>query len=444
MGGILVLAAFTSGALAFWVKPVLVTLAAVTCMLAMRHCHANKTPNPLDYAVIALSLYMGVSVLWSVEPFYAATASIVMALLPCCYAVGRWHRLSPLVITVCAACLACFAFCLAVSPFDYAFFPWLNVNQFGLFMAVGFSVCAVYLIAGQTRGAKAFYLWLAALAMQAVIILTLSRSVGVVCLMSIVTACAVLRWAGHTCHWRHALGLFLSLVGLWVGIQLVLLGTPMHMSGGAMRLIIWETAWEAYRQAPLLGAGLGNFVAVYTPLQHGDDLTAGMSAHNDILHMMVELGALGVVIALSVAVSAIYAFARGDKDVPSVAAFVGLCVFAAQGLVTSLWPHPALLISVALLVACLANGATAVAQSDCHVSPRWRIILPTLLLIWLGYTACVTMGGVAVRMSLSAMHAGDLAGFVAHLNTANAFYMPDDPRVTEQLHHVKKTLESLH
>lgn len=101
---------------------------------------------------------------------------------------------------------------------------------------------------------------------------------------------------------RASLSRFLapSLLGMGVVILIAgqqtlerLIRTPGDMQ---MRSAIWETHWQAFTAAPLLGYGLGTFETVNRTLLNADNFAALWnirSAHNVYLQWIEEAGALG-------------------------------------------------------------------------------------------------------------------------------------------------------
>lgn len=63
------------------------------------------------------------------------------------------------------------------------------------------------------------------------------------------------------------------------------------------RLSIWEGTMEAILSTNLwLGNGLGTFADIYQGFRHADDSTMGLHAHNDTLHLLLEIGVVGFTI----------------------------------------------------------------------------------------------------------------------------------------------------
>ena len=422
------LAVATSGLLALWVKPFLVLAAAAILIIAtMRGTYRF---DPMDGVVLALFALMLASVCWAIMPFYAATSLIIMALLPVFYLTGRLVDVSREGLIAVAAAVAAFPLGWVVMGQNVTFLPWLNVNQFALFVNLGLCLAVIRVLQDDK---PAMWLCGCIAVMQMAVMLSESRSAATLCLLIPVLALVLVGWHGH---WRKASVILASgLVFLIVvqGAALGILVDQTDLSGMQIRFMVWSGAVQAFAQNPFFGAGLGNFVAAYAPLRDATDPTSGLSAHHDILHLLVELGALGGVLVVGLVVLACR-HAWRDKAV-----FLALAVFFAQGMMTTLWPHPAVLMFLALLLAVAVPR-----QGGGAIHPHGQKILWVCAMVWLGYTALVTLGGVEMRRAAFAMQNGDLQGLVTHLNAANHYYMPDDPRAEGWLAQIRQQLETLH
>lgn len=428
IAGTFFLAIFTSGLLALWVKPFLVLASVVALVPAsMRGTYRF---DPLDALVLGLFALMLVSIGWAMEPFYTATSMIIMALLPVFYLTARMVDVPRIWLIGATTLAALMPWGWAISGQGVTFLPWLNVNQFALFVNLGLSLAIMRLYKGSNAPT---WLWGCILVMQAAVMLSESRSSATLCLITPILAAALL---GFGPHWKKALILFATGLVFLVAIQgaaLGILADQTDLTSLQVRLMVWSAAFQAFLERPILGAGIGNFVAAYAPLRDASDPTSGLSAHNDMLHMMVELGVIGAILVCGMAVLALRTI-WADK-----ALLLAFLVFGAQGLMTTLWPHPAILMMLAILLAGLVHK-----ESVAPVHAGFQKTLWVGLMIWLGYTLLVTLAGVEMRRAVAAFESGDLQAGVAHLNAANHYYMPDDPRATALLLRIREELESLH
>jgi len=73
---------------------------------------------------------------------------------------------------------------------------------------------------------------------------------------------------------------------------------------GGQRYLIWGTVQEMVKDHPIIGSGLGNFFDIYNTQGYAHYRIMGVQrAHNDVFELAVELGALGIVLLLSIIVS---------------------------------------------------------------------------------------------------------------------------------------------
>jgi O-antigen ligase len=69
------------------------------------------------------------------------------------------------------------------------------------------------------------------------------------------------------------------------------------------RVIIWKSSWEAWREFPIVGSGLGTFREAFRRTQPEDFPGLVEHAHNDLLQLAVTGGAAGALFGLVLAVS---------------------------------------------------------------------------------------------------------------------------------------------
>lgn len=85
------------------------------------------------------------------------------------------------------------------------------------------------------------------------------------------------------------------------------------------RLSLWQAAFRASLEAPLLGYGLGSNADVIVPYLQGEDARLrGASVHSTVMRMLVELGIPGLVAYLAVIAAAIWLAARSVWRGPGV------------------------------------------------------------------------------------------------------------------------------
>ena len=125
--------------------------------------------------------------------------------------------------------------------------------------------------------------------------------------------------------------------------QLVLPGTPQATesgilesistlqdtdSAGRSRFVIWQPAWELFKQNTWTGIGLGTYFLTIPPYLHPDDHSAGYYVHNDYLQIGLEAGLPGLILLLAILLSVLYRFTttinRTPKQEPARLIFVAL------------------------------------------------------------------------------------------------------------------------
>ncbi len=102
-----------------------------------------------------------------------------------------------------------------------------------------------------------------------------------------------------------ALGLIITFVVLglasYIGIDAVLVryeDISRERESGQDRLAYWSDAWKMIRKHPVLGQGLGSFRWTYPEYESVKPDTPAKYAHNDYLHILAELGAVGLALLI--------------------------------------------------------------------------------------------------------------------------------------------------
>ena len=79
-------------------------------------------------------------------------------------------------------------------------------------------------------------------------------------------------------------------------------------SAGQSRFVIWQPAWELFKQNAWTGIGLGTYFLTIPPYLHPDDHSAGYYVHNDYLQIALETGIPGLILFLAIIFSVFYRF----------------------------------------------------------------------------------------------------------------------------------------
>jgi O-antigen ligase len=94
--------------------------------------------------------------------------------------------------------------------------------------------------------------------------------------------------------------------------QRFLLTDPRDL-GSTTRVAIWKTSWDAWREFPVVGSGLGTFREAFRRVQPRELASLVEHAHDDFLEIAVTGGAVGAICGTVLVVSLLVAFARVAK-----------------------------------------------------------------------------------------------------------------------------------
>jgi len=184
---------------------------------------------------------------------------------------------------------------------------------------------------------------------------------------------------GRPGRWIGAAAIVVGLVGAGMAIALALRVAPSELEGLAAairsgttetRLAIWGGSLRAAAAAPLLGAGAGAFPVAFALHRPWDYPLRAVSlntrhAHNEALELLVELGAVGLVLGAALVLAAARVTARaaaerrGERDVVlGLALLLGVAGVLTHGVVEVItrWTVPG---AMAWIVAGLGLGLVA-------------------------------------------------------------------------------------
>lgn len=174
------------------------------------------------------------------------------------------------------------------------------------------------------------------------------------------------------------------------------------------RFVIWLESWRLlFEQSPLWGIGLGLYSLVWPPYRAPEDASGGYFVHNDYLQIWIEAGLPGLLLLLSVLVSAAWmvwrTLRRGDLPgtvrIEIAGLSAGFLAIAVHSFVQyNLYVIPILLLG-GFLLARIQELAGPARGAMSHVW-RWRpakhfsatgyrLIVLTLALLPLGYLASI-------------------------------------------------------
>ncbi len=153
---------------------------------------------------------------------------------------------------------------------------------------------------GRERLARQYLPFVALLVMAVALVFTLSRGAIASLLLTVLILLLVLHALGRIRWSLMVLGVLLAAVlgyGAWIGLEPLL--TRVWQADYAGRFIQGLTTLPMLRAFPLLGVGLGAYGAIYLryqPLALAPGKVAYPYAHDDLLQLAVELGAVGAVL----------------------------------------------------------------------------------------------------------------------------------------------------
>lgn len=107
----------------------------------------------------------------------------------------------------------------------------------------------------------------------------------------------------------------------------------LHDVSGQARVTMWHETVKMLREHPLLGAGLSGFPSAIAPYHDATYFEIFQYPHNVLLNIWVELGLLGVVTAIFLAVQILQATWRYRDDPRALAAFAAVATMVIHGLV---------------------------------------------------------------------------------------------------------------
>jgi O-antigen ligase/tetratricopeptide (TPR) repeat protein len=148
------------------------------------------------------------------------------------------------------------------------------------------------------------------------------------------------------------------------------------------RFAVWTDSLHAWRDAPILGAGLGAWPIVHPLYERADHLYAFSNAHDEPVQILVELGGVGLVAFALVAVATVRGLRGALATVPhddTTAAGVGALVGVGAVLLQSLGDFPLHIPGVAVPFALLAGIASGALVTPARAGARWPALVAAAL-----------------------------------------------------------------
>lgn len=421
--------------------------------------------TPADLALTLVVLYLTLSALWTSQPGEALLCALPLAawwllalLAPHQFIYERGIDVSLLVLGLGFAVNAVLG---ALQVADVWIpsslsggegpFGWVgNRNWFGCYLALLLPV-ELYLL--RRRGSR-FRTVLAALNVVLglpLLVLTWCRGAWGGLVVTLVTWGLMILWGGDVARLKRRLGLA-GLVAAVLALLVVLLPlmAPMQMVAvwGTLKQQTLEQRVFAYGltlggigQAPLVGHGLGSFGGGFTKLQ--EDFFAGFPArrpaawtlarpfrhaHDELLELLYEGGAVGLILALAAVFYAVRRFFVLAQRVPAgpererAHVFFAMGVgFVAMGLTGFPFRQTTSAVILAVILALLQRDSSG-GRSDpepTSVVGTGAALMVGLLLVSLGL--CDLMSEAARGRGLSLLATGDLDGAEREFRAAVGF-----------------------
>ena len=208
------------------------------------------------------------------------------------------------------------------------------------------------------------------------------------------------------------------------------------------RRVIWESSWNLLQASPWQGIGLGLFYLAYPAYRNPVDSSGGFFAHNDYLQIWIETGLPGLLLLLSVLVSAAWLFARAlgktnlskDTRVELTGLFCGLTAVAGHSIVDfNLYILSIMMISGLAMGRFHELAARELKISSIHLHPSrlmgkqaYPVIVMLLFLLPLLYFIALGLANSYYDKALAQAKQGSLKEADLSLATAERLTPSDD------------------
>ena len=276
-----------------------------------------RRPGPMQWAVLALFLWLCCTCFWTVDPAvtherlrgYFQEMMIVwliwefaenprdLRMLLRAYVAGSWE--------LALVTLANFASPEAIAGGHIRFFAeGLDPNDTARFLDLGFPLAAV-LADGESHWPGRLMAWGYLPVGLLAVLLTASRGGFVAAVLAIAGAAAILLRAHPRRILAGAIALPAAAFSAWWIVphetldRIASIAEQLQAGDLNERVNIWAQGWQAFRAAPLFGSGAGSFVSA-----------AGLdpidTAHNTALSIVVSGGLFGLCLATAILIVAIH------------------------------------------------------------------------------------------------------------------------------------------
>ena len=178
-------------------------------------------------------------------------------------------------------------------------------------------------------------------------------------------------------HKAHMIWSMLAVVGVMVGAIIIAI-TPLGgwlLNSSGDRVNIWRNSLSLIRDYPVTGIGLGSYEMVYASYALLTHVGCVFHAHNILLDIWLDLGALGLIAFIGMIVNAVW---PKPSSPWRLAALVSLLVMLVHGLADdALWGYAGILLPITFIpLALLARPAeTTLNTAHRKFQPAWAIWL---------------------------------------------------------------------
>ena len=277
--------------------------------------------NWISSFALLIFIYLTISLFWSVVPSLSIFSFLLYSALPLLIIINafqeeRWINFEQVytVIVAIGIGVSIYAYYQFFSNAGYfnstANLPFYNPNSLAVFLGI----CGVISLS-RIRNNQ---LYVGALIIILIALVMTGSRAGVL-IFSLIALFVILSQIYSQA--KNAREFKLPLLG-YIILIISLYGLPfvldMFIDGGILssdqmtygddfasaRLRIWVSSIQAaIATHPFIGNGLGTFYHIYSGFRAPNDNTMGMHAHNDVLHLWVEIGFIGLLIFVLLAIS---------------------------------------------------------------------------------------------------------------------------------------------
>lgn len=428
-------------------------LALLGSLWRLGHSPIAIPRNALLLSLLALSLWLVLSLNWSLAPQVSRLHLWILLSLPAAFIIyaladislRHWQALT-VIVFVAACLLAMNVIWLAHHGETRLSSIFLNPNS----LAALLNLVALLAVAGFLTPAQNNY----TNALFGCVLFVLVYAIGLIqsrgAILCLLTTLLLLV---YVC--RHVISRsgFLSLVAI-VALGLLVSSLEIHHSIAAPlevvlsteridqgRLAIWGPAWQLVKDSPWVGSGIGLFWLLYPQVRLATEASAGFYAHNDYLQLWVEAGLPAVLLLIAVLLSTLYLysrFMRNNNTAPipvrleASGLFFGLLAVAAHSLVTFNFYILSILILCGIFLGRLnqlahTNSDTSLTlQGPAAIKPGvFQGLLLISALVPLGFIAAEQFANHYQHQAAKQRSTADFVGADASLRKARQFLHSD-------------------